>query len=212
MARIRDRELELQVLKGLPANKVEEWITNQRKNASKKIQRFYREKVTADGNAQRTGGSGIWRGKGRMSQTGPIANERLRVKTAVMRADQLLAQGVDEEYEAEMEESRYFIVPESAEPGAIRLANLQHQIQAKAMKRLDDRENEKEEQRQKALLASGATRYSRLRKNAGPAKGSAQHRYQRLLELRHEAKIKLALRNEKKNLGRKTSCENNGSC
>ena len=56
LARIRDRELELQVLKGLPANKVEEWITNQRKNASKKIQRFYREKVTADGNAQRTGG------------------------------------------------------------------------------------------------------------------------------------------------------------
>ena len=46
-----------------------------------------------------------------MSHTGPIANERLRVKTAVMRADQLLAQGVDEEYEAEMEESRYFIVP-----------------------------------------------------------------------------------------------------
>ena len=136
-----------------------------------------------------------------MSHTGPIANERLRVKTAVMRADQLLAQGVDEEYEAEMEESRYFIVPESAEPGAIRLANLQHQIQAKAMKRLDDRENEKEEQRQKALLASGATRYSRLRKNAGPAKGSAQHRYQRLLELRHEAKIKLALRNEKKESG-----------
>ena len=89
---------------------MEEWINNQRKNASKKIQRFYREKVTADGNAQRTGGVAYGVVRTHVAYW-PIANERLRVKTAVMRADQLLAQGVDEEYEAEMEESRYFIVP-----------------------------------------------------------------------------------------------------
>ena len=59
-----------------------------------------------------------------MSQTGPIANERLRVKTAVMRAEQLLEQGIDEEFAEEMEDSKYFIAPEPAEPGARGLANL----------------------------------------------------------------------------------------
>ena len=197
LARIRDRELELQVLKGLPADKVEEWINNQRKNASRKIQRFYRE--NKDGKEAYSGKYNAGKfGRGRMSQTGPIANERLRVKTAVMRAEQLLEQGIDEEFAEEMEDSKYFIAPEPAEPGAIRLANLQHRIQVKARERLEEREDEKEQQRLKMLTSSGT--YSRSKKNV-PAKGSAQHRYQRLLEVRHQAKIKLNERNQKINSG-----------
>eukprot|EP00945_MAST-04E_sp_MAST-4E-sp1_P008900 g8900.t1 len=200
LARIREREKELQVLRSLPAESVQNWSDFRRKRASKTIQRAWRGEFESETDPEFDhGAGGVSSSLRRSRQQGPVGRERLRVATAVIRAEQQIAVGIDEELQMEAEEGREYTAPHPSEPGAIRLANLQHQIQLKTIQRLEERDKQKENERAKALENAGnltPRRRSRLRQQLGATKGSAQERYQKLLELRQRAKIQSTTRLE----------------
>ena len=202
LARVREREMELHVLRCLPADKVEQWTHFRRHRASRKIQNAWRRGSSTEASNADLRESGFVVRQSR--QAGPVGKERLRVISAVIHAEQKLAAGIDEELELEAEEGRYFVPAPPQEPGAIRLANLQHTIQSKTADKMEKHEREKEDECAKIMSnAAGLTprRRARLRQKAGAERGSAQQRYQKLLELRYKAKSAAMERQEAKMSG-----------